>query len=94
MEKLALESQVGDLTLELNEKNAQLEEKDSVIQEKNNQIEERTSQLLEKQEEIDNYTAQIKTYDVVLHVKPEKTSQIHAQVINGEKCSSHSYEGE
>ena len=82
MEKLALESQVGDLTLELNEKNAQLEEKDSVIQEKNNQIEERTSQLLEKQEEIDNYTAQIKTYDV----KPEKASQIHAQVINGEKC--------
>ena len=47
---------------------AQLEEKDSVIQEKNNQIEERTSPLLEKQEEIDNYTAQIKTYDVVLHV--------------------------
>ena len=86
VEKLALESQVGDLTLELNEKNAQLEEKDSVIQEKNNQIEERTSQLLEKQEEIDNYTAQIKTYDVVLHVKPEKASQIHAQVINGEKC--------
>ena len=37
VEKLALESQVGDLTLELNEKNAQLEEKDSVIQEKNNQ---------------------------------------------------------
>lgn len=86
VEKLALESQVGDLTLELNEKNAQLEEKDSVIQEKNNQIEERTSQLLEKQEEIDNYTAQIKTYDVVLHVKPEKASQIHAQVINGVKC--------
>ena len=86
VEKLALESQVGDLTLELNEKNAQLEEKDSVIQEKNNQIEERTSQLLEKQEEIDSYTAQIKTYDVVLHVKPEKASQIHAQVINGEKC--------
>ena len=86
IEKSVNESQVGDLTLELNEKNAQLEEKDSVIQEKNNQIEERTSQLLEKQEEIDNYTAQIKTYDVVLHVKPEKASQIHAQVINGEKC--------
>ena len=67
-------------------KKTQLEEKDSVIQEKNNQIEERTSQLLEKQEEIHNYTAQIKTYDVVLHVKPEKASQIHAQVINGEKC--------
>ena len=34
VEKLALESQVGELTLELNEKTAQLEEKDSVIEEK------------------------------------------------------------
>ena len=86
VEKLALESQVGELTLELNEKTAQLEEKDSVIEEKNSQIEERTTQLLEKQEEIDNYVAETKTYDVVLRVKPEKASQIHSQVINGEKC--------
>mgnify|MGYP002230359534 FL=1 len=88
VEKLALESQVGDLTLELNEKNAQLEEKDSVIQEKNNQIEERTSQLLEKQEEIDNYTAQIKTYDVVLHVKPEKLHRFMRRSSWGEVISS------
>ena len=86
VEKLALESQVGELTLKLNEKTAQLEEKDSVIEEKNSQIEERTTQLLEKQEEIDNYVAETKTYDVVLRVKPEKASQIHSQVINGEKC--------
>ena len=72
VEKLALEDQVGTLTLQLNEKNTQLEE--------------RTSQLLEKQEEIDNYIAETKTYDVILRVKPEKASQITSQVINGEKC--------
>ena len=72
VEKRALEDQVGTLTLQLNEKNTQLEE--------------RTSQLLEKQEEIDNYIAETKTYDVVLRVKPEKSSQITSQIINGEKC--------
>lgn len=28
----------------------------------------------------------IKTYDVILRVKPEKAEQIHTQVINGQKC--------
>lgn len=72
VEKLALEDQVGVLTLQLNEKNSELEE--------------RTTQLLEKQEEIDNYIAETKTYDVVLRVKPEKAAQIKSQIINGEKC--------
>ena len=72
VEKLALEDQVGVLTLQLNEKSSELEE--------------RTTQLLEKQEEIDNYMAEIKTYDVVLRVKPEKAAQIKSQIINGEKC--------
>ena len=72
VEKLALEDQVGTLTLQLTEKNTQLEE--------------RTSQLLEKQEEIDNYIAETKTYDVVLRVKPEKASQITSQIINGKHC--------
>ena len=71
-EKMALEDQVGSLTLALNEKNTQLEE--------------RTTQLIEKQEEIDNYIAETKNYDVVLRVKPEKASQITSQIINGEKC--------
>ena len=79
IEKLALEDQVGVLTLQLEEKKEELEEK-------NTALEERTSQLLEKQEEIDNYIAETKTYDVVLRVKPEKASQIKSQVINGEKC--------
>ena len=72
VEKLALEDQVGDLTLQLNAKNDELKE--------------RTSQLIEKQEEIDHYIAETKTYDVVLRVKPEKASQIKSQVIDGEKC--------
>lgn len=78
-EKLALEDQIGALTIALDEKTNELEEK-------NTQLEERTSQLIEKQEEIDNYIAETKTYDVVLRVKPEKASQISSQIINGKKC--------
>ncbi len=72
VEKMALEDQVGTLTVQLNEKDEALAE--------------RTSQFIEKQEEIDNYIAETKTYDVVLRVKPEKASQIKSQVINGQKC--------
>ena len=72
VEKMALEDQVGTLTVQLNEKDEALAE--------------RTSQLIEKQEEIDNYIAETKTYYVVLRVKPEKASQIKSQVINGQKC--------
>lgn len=72
VEKMALEDQVGTLTVQLNEKDEALAE--------------RTSQLIERQEEIDNYIAETKTYDVVLRVKPEKASQIKSQVINGQKC--------
>lgn len=72
VEKMALEDQVGTLTVQLNEKDEALAE--------------RISQLIEKQEEIDNYIAETKTYDVVLRVKPEKASQIKSQVINGQKC--------
>ena len=71
VEKLALEDQVGDLTLQLNKKEDELKE--------------RTTQLIEKQEEIDNYIAETKTYDVVLRVKPEKASQIKSQIIDGQK---------
>ncbi len=72
VEKLALEDQVGSLTVQLNQKEDELKE--------------RTSRLVEKQEEIDNYIAETKTYDVVLRVKPEKASQIKSQVIDGQKC--------
>ena len=72
VEKLAMEDQVGSLTVQLNQKDDELKE--------------RTTQLIEKQEEIDHYIAETKTYDVVLRVKPEKASQIHSQMIDGQKC--------
>ena len=53
---------------------------------KNVELEERTTQLKEKEEEIENYMAETRNYDVVLHVKPEKANKIHSSVINGQKC--------
>ena len=44
------------------------------------------NQLKEKEEEIENYMAETRNYDVVLHVKPEKASKIHASMIDGKKC--------
>lgn len=79
LEKMELEEDVAALTLQLNEKNEQLQSKDS-------ELLERTTQLVAKQEEIDHYIAETKTYDVVLRVKPEKTSQIRSQMIDGQKC--------
>ena len=43
-------------------------------------------QLKEKEEEIESYMAETRSYDVVLHVKPEKAGKIHTSVINGQKC--------
>lgn len=35
---------------------------------------------------IDKRKFEVKTYDVVLHVKPEKAAQIKSQIIDGQKC--------
>ena len=35
---------------------------------------------------VDQRKFEVKTYDVVLHVKPEKASQIKSQIIDGQKC--------
>lgn len=35
---------------------------------------------------LDRRKFEVKTYDVVLHVKPEKASQIRSQIIDGKKC--------
>ena len=35
---------------------------------------------------VDKRKFEVKTYDVVLHVKPEKASQIKSQMIDGQKC--------
>lgn len=50
------------------------------------QLEEtRTLPVSESEEGEDDIPA-VKTYDVILRVKPEKVGQIHSQIINGQKC--------
>lgn len=49
------------------------------------QVESLQQQLREKQTE-EEAEEQVKTYDVVLRVKPEKVSEIKSEIINGQKC--------
>ena len=86
IEKQELQSQVSTLSNQLNEKDAKLQEFSQQLHEKDAALQERTTQLMEKQEEIENFKAETKNYDVVLHVKPEKANQIHSSIINGQKC--------
>ena len=72
MEKIELQDQVDVLTQQLEEKTTRLNET--------------TTELTEKSEALDTYESEVKTYDVILRVKPEKASQIHAQEIGGKKC--------
>ena len=69
-----------------NEIRLEKKEMESQIVTLNKQLEERSVQLKEKEEEIENYMAETRNYDVVLHVKPEKASKIHSSVIDGKKC--------
>ncbi len=76
----------NEIRLEKKEMEDQIVVLNQQLTEKSSQLEERTSQLIEKQEEIDNYMAETRNYDVVLHVKPEKANQIHSSMIDGKKC--------
>lgn len=49
------------------------------------QVESLQQQLREKQTE-EEAEEQVKTYDVVLRVKPEKVNEIKSEIINGQKC--------
>ena len=72
LEKLEMQTEISTLCQELSDKKEQLEE--------------RTTQLLEKQEEINNYMTDLQKYDIVLHVTPQKATQIQTSMINGQKC--------
>ncbi|MBQ8627013.1 MAG: DUF4317 domain-containing protein [Agathobacter sp.] len=76
----------NEIRLEKKEMEDQIVVLNQQLTEKNTALEERTNQLIEKQEEIDNYMAETRNYDVVLHVKPEKANQIHSSMIDGKKC--------
>ena len=76
----------NEIRLERKEMENQIVTLSKQLDDKKEELEERTIQLKEKEEEIENYMAETRNYDVVLHVKPEKASKIHASVIDGKKC--------
>lgn len=49
------------------------------------QLDETRSLPVEESGDEDDVPA-VKTYDVILRVKPEKVTQIHSQIIDGQKC--------
>ena len=70
------------------EANGKRKEKLELIQTVENlkqQLEETRSIPVAESEDDDDVPA-VKTYDVILRVKPEKVGQIHSQVIDGQKC--------
>lgn len=50
------------------------------------QLEETRSLPVAPSEDDEDEVPAVKTYDVILRVKPEKVGQIHSQVIDGQKC--------
>jgi hypothetical protein len=70
------------------EANAKRKEKLELVHQVENlkqQLEE-TRTLPVSDEESDEDAPAVKTYDVILRVKPEKVGQIHSQIIDGQKC--------
>ncbi len=69
-----------------NEIRLEKKEMENQIVSLNKQLDDKNVELKEKEEEIENYMAETRNYDVVLHVKPEKASKIHSSIIDGKKC--------
>ncbi len=86
LEKIGLINQVDDLSQQLEEKDNQIKKQEDELQEKNIELTEKMVELSKTTEALDTYESEEKNYDVVLHVKPQKASQITSQNINGKKC--------
>ena len=70
------------------EANGKRKEKLELVQQVENlkqQLEETRSIPVAESDDDDDVPA-VKTYDVILRVKPEKVGQIHSQIIDGQKC--------
>lgn len=70
--------------LEINEKRKEKLELVQQVENLKQQLEETRTLPIEDGAEDD--VPAVKTYDVILRVKPEKVEQIHSQVIDGHKC--------
>lgn len=85
-EELPIADQLVDPKLV--EANGKRKEKLELIHQVENlkqQLEETRSIPVAESDDEDDVPA-VKTYDVILRVKPEKVGQIHSQVIDGQKC--------
>lgn len=71
------------------EANGKRKEKLELVQQVENlkqQLEETRSLPVSESEDNGEEVPAVKTYDVILRVKPEKVGQIHSQMIDGQKC--------
>ena len=71
------------------EANGKRKEKQELVQQVENlkqQLAETRALPVTPSEEDDDGVPAVKTYDVILRVKPEKVGQIHSQMIDGQKC--------
>ena len=69
------------------EANAKRKEKLELVQQVENlkqQLE--TTRSLPVQQSDEDETPEVKTYDVILRIKPEKVNQVHSKIIDGQKC--------
>lgn len=70
--------------LEINEKRKEKQQLVQQVESLKQQLEETRS--LPVEEGVEDDVPAVKTYDVILRVKPEKVGQIHSQMIDGQKC--------
>lgn len=71
------------------EANGKRKEKLELVQQVENlkqQLEETRALPVSESEDNGDDVPAVKTYDVILRVKPEKVGQIHSQIIDGQKC--------
>ena len=74
---------IDEKALEQNEQKKEKEELRQQVEVLQQELEDR--KLIAGEEDLDE-TDSVKTYDVILRVKPEKLSQIKSETIHGQKC--------
>lgn len=79
-----LEQLVDEKLVEANEKRVERLEMVQQVEKLKQQLEETRAIPVDENDE--NQGSSVKTYDVILRVKPEKVAQIHSQTIDGKKC--------
>ena len=75
---------IDEKALEANEKKKKEQELEQQVVVLQQQLQEQ--RLIHGEDEEEGSTDSVKTYDVILRVKPEKVGQIKSETINGQRC--------